>query len=64
MGAIVVFICEHKIVKHFDGQSAVHSRTREMHREFHRALMAMVSKQEVLQGKGKAMATRSNNVVK
>lgn len=37
-------LCEMKIVKHFRVLGdAYHERTRQMHREFHRALLAMVS---------------------
>ncbi|KAH7712898.1 hypothetical protein AAVH_19773, partial [Aphelenchoides avenae] len=40
-GAVVVFRCEASIVKHFDVDSIQHKRTRLMHMEFHRALLAM-----------------------
>ncbi|KAH7700529.1 hypothetical protein AAVH_32350, partial [Aphelenchoides avenae] len=41
-GAIVVIVCEVKIVKYFRVLgNAYHETTRQMHREFHRALMAM-----------------------
>ncbi|KAH7698829.1 hypothetical protein AAVH_34072, partial [Aphelenchoides avenae] len=41
-GAIVVVVCEVKIVRYFRVLgNAYHESTRQMHREFHRALMAM-----------------------
>lgn len=44
-GAFVVFRCEALIVRHFRTMGTIQSQhTRRMHQEFHRALLAMVSK--------------------